>query len=282
VTGAPVPLGAYGLALPDLPGQRWLGPAAPSWPRWAMRRSFEPLPTQQELSDDQAVLRSLSGSTLRVDRAAQTTTLGAPADDPEAAFVHPLLAVTAIIHAEWSGRLAFHGGAFLDREGGAWGVLGERGDGKSSLMAALAASGAGVVADDLVVTDGATVFAGPRCVDLRESAAEHMGVGEDIGLVGQRRRIRVTLPAIEPELPLRGWIVLHWDEGTSFAPLSIAQRIEVLQRHRALRVGQRSPEAWLDLVAKPTVRFSRPRRWDELAPSLARLLAWTTDAAAGV
>jgi hypothetical protein len=273
--GASAPRGAYGLTLPDMPGQQWLGPAPASWPAWSVLRGEVEASDQQELSDDHAVLHSLSGSVLRVDRATSTTTLAAGSGDPDAALVHPLLAVTGIVHAEWSGRLAFHGGAFLDEHGGAWGVLGDRQDGKSSVLAWMAAAGVGVVADDLLVTDGECLLAGPRCLDLRESSAEHFGIGENIGIIGRRERYRVGLPPIEPQVPLRGWVVLQWDDTIAIDDVGVADRARILQLHRALKIGQRSPAAWLDVLALPMVHLRRPRRWDAGDAAIERLLTWT-------
>jgi ABC-type molybdenum transport system ATPase subunit/photorepair protein PhrA len=49
--------------------------------------------------------------------------------------------------AHWLGRESFHGGGFVAGDG-VWGVLGEKGDGKSTLLASLALSGVPIVADD--------------------------------------------------------------------------------------------------------------------------------------
>ena len=68
----------------------------------------------------------------------------------------------AAVFARWRGLETLHGGAFVDDRGGAWAVLGDRGAGKSSLLAALALAGHEVVADDLLVLDGGDCFAGPE------------------------------------------------------------------------------------------------------------------------
>ena len=83
----------------------------------------------------------------------------------------------------------FHGGSFLDASGRTWGVVGSREAGKSSFLAWCATRGVPVVGDDLIVTDGTLVNAGPRCIDLRESAADRFGIGEDIGVVGDRKSV---------------------------------------------------------------------------------------------
>ena len=85
-------------------------------------------------------------------------------------LVHPFLAPAAALFAHWHGREGLHGGA-LALGGTAWGVIGDRLGGKSSLLAALAVSGTDVVCDDVLVLDGREVYPGPRTVDLREDAA---------------------------------------------------------------------------------------------------------------
>ena len=52
-------------------------------------------------------------------------------------LVHPVLATVGAVFAWWRGDVVFHGGAVVIGDG-AWGLLGERGTGKSSLLAGLA------------------------------------------------------------------------------------------------------------------------------------------------
>ena len=130
------------------------------------------------------------------------------------ALVHPYLAPAAAVIARWLGREPFHAGAFA-LDGGAWGVLGEREAGKSSLLAWLSLQGRSVVCDDMLVVAGDTVFAGPRSVDLRRETAVRLGAGEELGMIGARERWRVGLPPIEPEVPLAGWVFLEWGDEVS-------------------------------------------------------------------
>src|SRR5581483_4714078 len=92
------------------------------------------------------------------------------------ALLHPYLGAAASVAAAWHGRESLHAGAFVHR-GRAWGVLGERTAGKSSLLAVLHELGRPIVADDILVLDGLAALAAPRSVDLRREAAEARGSG---------------------------------------------------------------------------------------------------------
>jgi hypothetical protein len=185
--------------------------------------------------------------------------------------VHPFLAMTAVVHADWSKRLSFHGGAFV-LEGQAWGVLGGREQGKSSTLAWLASHGYPIVCDDAIITDGDIVFAGPRCLDLREGSAHHFGIGNYIGVIGARDRWRVPLGPVAAELPLAGWINLDWGDRTGCERMAVREVFHILAEQRALRIGQQNPLGWLDAASKPAFVFRRPRSWDDLDAAMAALL----------
>ena len=222
-------------------------------------------------SDNRAVLRLMPAGMAEIDREAATTTLHLPHPYDAAALLHPHLGTTAVSVAAWAGRCSLHAGSFV-HDGGVWAVLGEREDGKSSTLAWLIRAGIGVVADDLLVTDGHTVLAGPRFVDLREGAAQRFGLGSDIGVIGTRRRWRVPLPPIEAELPLRGWIELGWGPlGVDRIP--VAERLDVLTRHRGLKLPLDDRPALLATLGRPALRFRRPKDWTVLDDAMALLLA---------
>ena len=142
-------------------------------------------------------------------------------------MIHPDLGFIAAVVNRWAGREVFHAGAFL-AENGAWGVLGTREAGKSSLLGQLAAKGVPVFADDALVVEDRTAFAGPRCIDLREGAADWLQQGTDIGMVGNRRRWRVRLPAVPATAPLAGWIVPEWAEHIELRSAPAALRLTLL------------------------------------------------------
>ena len=140
-----------------------------------------------------AVLAAHPGGKTVVDRLRSRTTVRFPERPSSASVIHPYLASTGVVAGHWMGRTPFHSGAF-ELGGHAWGVLGGREMGKSSLLMWLHQAGISILADDLLVLDGALAYAGPRCLDLRESSAERFGEGEYLGVVGTRERWRVSLP----------------------------------------------------------------------------------------
>lgn len=280
--GAP---GAYGLALvgeagDDLVGQIERGrlvAAPPSWPRWHV--AWRPLqadddpPEADEWDGERARILPLDGGWTELDRrAARTVWHRAERPGPEP-ILHPSLSSTAVIANHWLGHATFHGGVFAV-DGRAWAVLADRDVGKSSLLMALHVAGVPVVADDLVVVSGGgtTVCSGPRCLDLRQPAAEHFGAGRAIGFVGTRERWRVDLPPVPAELPFAGWVVLGWADEVVVADLPAAARLHALAANRGLRVPGLAPHGLLDLATRPTVLFGRPRDWDRLQAGVDRLV----------
>ncbi len=169
------------------------------WPRLRIIRSIGPCPVERPtvIGDDWAAVRTADQTGqvggIRVDRDPLTASLTSPGGFSDDAVIHPDLGFLAAVVNRWAGREVFHAGAFL-AENGAWGVLGTREAGKSSLLGLLAAKGVPVLADDALVVEDRTAFAGPRCIDLREGAADWLQQGTDIGMVGNRRRWRVRLP----------------------------------------------------------------------------------------
>lgn len=206
-----------------------------------------------------------------MDRRAGVATFTLAASPPASALLHPHLAAVAAVWAHWGGQDGFHAGAFLAGDG-VWGVLGDKGSGKSSTLAALARRGVPIVCDDVLVLDGPSAFAGPRSIDLRTDAADQLGIGEPLGVVGERERWRVKLEPIQPELPFRGWIALRWSDEPVIRPLEGAGRLRQLLANRALLIPPRAPSAVFDLAGLPFFEFGRPRRWDSIDGALAQLL----------
>jgi hypothetical protein len=254
-------LGAYGLRFEGLPADSLV--AAPSeWEQWTL--SWEPAPPEgraiQRFDAEEVLIDIEPGGQAHLDRRAASTTLRLPAEPVADALVHPHLASTAVVTAAWFGRQSFHAGAFV-HHGGVWAVVGDREHGKSSALAWLAAAGFAVFTDDVLVVDAGRALAGPRCLDLREGAASHFGMGCDIGQVGNRRRWRVRLPGVPPELPFLGWVILSWSDDVDVQSVPVADRLAVLLANRGLRLPEHDPRPWLGLVARPMVCLSRPRDW---------------------
>ena len=203
--------GAYGLHLDPCPSSRWLVPAPEHWPTVRLHEAPPDgvaVPSSHEvqatLVGRTATVETGAGWRLRVDLEGPTATYrGIGLAEPE--FVHPGLAATAAMMSRSWGHEAFHAGAFVV-DGRAWGVVGAREAGKTTLLACLARRGVPVLADDLVVVADGEVLAGPRCLDLREPR----GAGLRTTRVRDGLRHRLTLPPVPATTRLAGWVFLEW------------------------------------------------------------------------
>jgi hypothetical protein len=225
----------------------------------------------EELTDRSARLRAPDGGWTLIDRDRQRTCFQTPAPPAGEAIVHPYLSSTAVVAGHWLGRTVFHGGA-VEVGGRAWIVVGGRESGKSSLLHGLHVRSVAVLADDVAVVDAGQVLAGPRCLDLRRSAAEHFGAGRPIGQIGRRERWRVDLPPAPTSVPLAGWVALGWADDPDVVELAPPDRLRLLLGHRALRAPAVTPNRILELTAYPAVVVARPRRWNQFDRSLGVLL----------
>jgi hypothetical protein len=277
--------GAYGLALTGCgSASPWWNAAPAGWTpwefRWAGSQSPDGAPgTLEQIEQGWARVRARPSGWVVIDRARRISTLYSDAAPSVASLVHPHVGSTAAVHAYWSGLDAFHAGCFV-RAGRVWAVLGDRTAGKSSTLAWLLRDGGAVFADDMLVLSHGTALAGPRCLDLRHEAAERFTMGEDIGMVGTRRRWRVPLGAVPPELPFAGWVVLRWSASAKAAvsPAPVADRLRLLVMAQAVRAS-RPGAAWLDLLAAPMLIFERPRQWAPMDEAM-QLLLTSVDGAA--
>lgn len=264
--------GAYGLLLSGLVPPSWLVQAPSVWRPWTFRwEVLAPGEPVQRWDAQRALLRLLPSGYVEIDLPSATSTLHVTGEPRPDEMLHPYLGSTAAIVAHWDGRNTFHAGSFV-HDDGVWAILGDREHGKSSALAWLAAHGYGVFADDLLITSGGTALAGPRCLDLREGAAEHFGIGVDIGMTGTRRRWRVGLPPVPPELPLRGWISLRWSDEVRVRSLATAERFAQLVRNRGVKLTEGEPAGWLDLLRLPMFELSRPRDWLQADHAMQSLL----------
>ncbi|MFZ1997241.1 MAG: hypothetical protein WAU75_24205 [Solirubrobacteraceae bacterium] len=137
-----------------------------------------------------------------------------------------------------------------------------------------------VLTDDLVVHDCGVICAGPRCVDLRPDAAQRLGVGRDLGVVGTRERWRLDLPACDLESPLEGFVFLGWGERVQIEPVPPAERLARLADHRALALPWTDQEALLDLASCPAFSWRRPSDWSQMEGAVNQLLRRLEDACA--
>jgi hypothetical protein len=261
------PLGAYGLRLEGLDAAaRLLSGAEPSWPRLLVEARAEPMTEgPDELTPDHASFRLRTGGRVDVDRDEGRAVISTSRPLGALEIVHPYLAPIAAVMAYWLGRESFHGGAARFGDA-AWGILGERDSGKSTLLAQLGRSGTDVISDDQLVVEDEVCFAGPRSIDLRRGAAERFEETDELGVVGARERWRVQLGPVPTQLRLGGWIYLEWGDELALVEVSGSQRLELLGRHRGLTIPSRDPSRLLDLAALPSFVLRRPKEWSSLAP----------------
>jgi hypothetical protein len=266
-------LGAYGLRLHGADeAQAVLVDADDGWPAVELAvRVGELRADEEHLDDAHARIRLRTGGWIEIDRdpGRALYTVAAPLTADE--LVHPFLAPVAAVLSHWHGRESLHGGAIAVGDT-AFGVIGGRLGGKSSLLAALAARGIEIVADDVLVIEGGGVFAGPRTVDLREDAAAALGLGEDIGVAGTRRRWRLRLPALDRNLSLGGWFFTEWADELELRPLRHADTLVRLVGNRSISAAPRDAAVFLQLSALPAWELRRPRSWSALPEALELVL----------
>lgn len=221
---------------------------------------------------DQAHFSLMDSGSLLLHRERRSAVFTAPAPLPAQALVHPYLGPVGATFALWAGREALHAGGFAGRNG-AWGLLGDRQSGKSSTLASLLTAGVvDILCDDVLITDGSTAFAGPRCIDLRRPAALRLAMGELVPLPGERERWRVPLRAVPPELPMRGWVCLEWGPNVSISPVPVRERLTKLAANRSMLVVPPRPATLLELAALPAWTLTRPNDWAAMPEVLDRLL----------
>jgi hypothetical protein len=248
------------------------------WPEWRLEWRATPADQRQaqRVSPDAALLDLLPEGQVLVERSTRTATFLLPERPPTEAWAHPHLSTTAVIASSWLGRRSFHAGAFI-AGAGAWGVLGEKGDGKTSMMAWLVKSGYPIVCDDTLVVDKDQAMAGPRCIDLRHGAADYFQLGTYIGHIGTRERWRAQVAAVPPTAPFRGWVVPTWGDDVRVGPVPAAQRLPLLVARRGFRVPEADDGKWLDLLALPMVSFQRPQDWSAMDVGMTHLLDQLAD-----
>jgi hypothetical protein len=267
------PDGAWGIRIPAFADKAQVFSQAPDdWPVVEVHANVCWRPSQAvEWGPRRAEYTLLGGHHIRIERDPLTVELELCRPTEPEAVVVPHLSSAASTVALWQGREAFHAGAFIHRQG-AWALLGEKGAGKTSTLAALDLLGIPVLTDDLLIYEEGRVLAGPRCLDLRREPATELGIGTDLGVVGTRRRWRVYLSACPVSVPFRGWLVPGWADETQLEPIEPAERLPLLPRFRALQVPWERPQALLDLAAFPAFRWTRPRAIRDLGAGAQHLL----------
>ena len=229
----------------------------------------------RDVGPDRVVLSYRQGGAIVVRREPAEVELYLPQPLPPAALVHPIGTVPLSVLAHWRGSVTLHGGAFV-HGGSAWAICGDREAGKSTMLAQLGELGLPIVADDLIVVDGADVLAGPRCVDLRPDVAHRFPSAESMGTVGSRERFRLVTAPSPPRVPLAGIFVLEWsvDGETEATPLELQERLALLHEQQYSTLFENpGAEGIMGLLDVPMLRFRRPRDWHRAAESADALVA---------
>ncbi len=180
-----------------------------------------------------------------------------PVIPPAAELVHPYLAGAAAVLWSWDGRMAIHGGAVVTPAGAIL-IMGLRRAGKSTTLAALAARGLPVLADDLIAIDDGSVLAGPRGIDLRHEATE---LGDWQGQAVRASvggRLRMSLPPVARRTPAAGAVLLSWGDSVSIRKMGTSERLGLLASQRSLQVPGGNGISLLDLATLPMVELARP------------------------
>ena len=276
--------GAYGLALVGIDGAGPISEALVSAPPSTGTgfASFAPSRTRSRRARSSSSAPKPRASACRaaawrpstVETAVATFTTPEPLADDQ--LVHPMLGYAASAFSGWLGRQVIHAGA-VTVDGGAWALLGDRHAGKSTTLASLAHSGCPILVDDVLVLDGRTAFAGPRNIDLAPASVAHLGLAADGPTVRGGYRQRMALGAVEPEVPLRGFVVLSWGERVEVRRVPGSERMARLIGQLHPVPGDADWRAVLDLATLPMLELRRPRRLDSLSDAGRALLAAAND-----
>jgi hypothetical protein len=276
-----MPDGLYGFAVSGLdgPGELLHAPQE-DWPELFVshtrsapdRPPVDGGPGTVRIGHETAEVWITPTESMELDRAATTLRFVTHADIAAELVVHPFLALPAAIAARWLGRQSVHGGAFA-HAGGAWAVLGDKESGKSSVLGWLLREGFEILSDDMLIVADGVMFSGPRCIDLRPSAAALLG-GEEVLAPGQSRpRWRLRAGGVPASAPLAGVIHLAWGDSVRIEPLGAAERLEQLVRNSIMYPGPEEALPYLELAALPSLRFTRPRDLDQFEQANAQLVS---------
>lgn len=271
---------AYGFRWAGLLDETLAVEGADGWPTVSVRQTLVSDQESLEIEGvgaDSASIQTLAAR-LRLDRLSSSLEIRTREHLPMTDVIHPTLWPAASVFARWHEHETFHAGAVSFDGQRAWAILGDRGDGKSSLLAALALHGAEVLADDLLVVAGQRCFAGPRCIDLRNEAAVALRIPAAAPLVRSTERRRLRLGPCAAEYALCGFVHLRWGAEVRLERLLPVERLPLLLEHRRIAGLGADFEHLLDLVGLPVIRVTRPRDWRAnrrlvaaLEPDLARL-----------
>jgi len=269
---------AYGLRVGGLPENAPLleHPPGARWPELCVAHE-PPTGSARHVGAAAMTVPLRGGGELRLEGAAATLiTADPPGPD---ALVHPHLAAAAAGRNRLLGRDVLHAGAVM-LDGVAWALAGANEVGKSTLVVALASLGHPVLSDDLLVLEGGTAFAGPRCADLRDDT-RLPGFPPPRPVRGGERW-RVLLPAAPASAALAGFVFLAWDDAAlAMHALGGEERVRRLAPLRRWPFLPDRPAGLLDLATLPAYELSRPRDSDPAETSRVLMSALRFTARAG-
>jgi hypothetical protein len=151
-------------------------------------------------------------------------------------------------------------------------LVGDRGAGKSTALGQLAQAGCVVLADDLVIWRHGEVLAGPRCVDLRPEAAEALGVGRHLGVIGSRERWRLDVVDAPSALAFAGLIQLRWGDKSELKVLNVQDRLKLVFANGALPIPMRPMPSALEVASHDAFSWTRPKDWGRSGDAIRLLL----------
>ncbi len=233
---------------------------------------------REEADADHVALGQRGWSLTEVHRDPAAIMLDFPEPVMADAVVHPLLTPAIAVLARWRGDVTLHAGAF-HAGGRAWGVVGQREAGKSTMLATLAERGCPILADDLLVLSGTTAHAGPNCIDLRPDVAAWMPGVRFLGQVAGRLRYRLSTPLGPTEAELGGFFLLDWndDQAVALEPLDADAALKMLYEQEYFGLmGPADPRKILDLLETPMWRVSRPPDREFTDETISRILEITS------
>jgi hypothetical protein len=257
------PRGAYGLALVGIPAE-WedlLDDADADGLEVVVEVAEGPRPTSSffEMTAESARVSLTGGGSAQLERQPARATLLTPGGADPRVFAHSFLSACGAVFARWNSCIGLHAGGFVGADG-VWAIFGEKGAGKSTTLAALAANGTDVVADDLVVVDpDLFVRRGPRAVDLRPDAALQLDfAAHETTVARDGERMRLRLPGLSPRRHrLAGWLVLQQGDRAGVSRITADSRLNVIADQFAIAGDDVNPGLVLDLCALPAWEITR-------------------------
>jgi hypothetical protein len=265
--------GAYGLRIGGVDAPRLLTEVDPRLPSLELTLDTALADDRREtFGEDRAEIELIDGGWVSLDRSGHAHFV-LPFPVPPEEVVHPWMVPAAATFNGWLGRQVLHGGA-VAADGRAVAILGDKGAGKSSLLAELAVRGdIEILADDLVVMEDGHVFPGPRCIDLRPESSQARAARPDQRLVRDGTRLRLELEPSAAVSRLTAIVVLGWtdDDDVRLTALRASDGLAAVLPHTLGWLGIGPAGRLLDLLGVPVWLLTRARDWSTMPEAGDRL-----------